>query len=76
MDIVRAFVGLHAFEDAHGPETLVLIENPDAAEDVACGAGGVERDLDVVHLGHGNVIVPHRAASFICARRGRATGPW
>ena len=64
MDVVRALVGLHAFEVAHVPETLVLIEDADTAQDVARGARGVERDLDVVHLGHGNVVVPRCAGVF------------
>ena len=40
------------------PETLVLIENTDSAKHIARGACNIERDRDIVHFGHGNMVVP------------------
>src|SRR4051812_1858410 len=64
VDVVRAFVSFYALEVAHVPETLVLIENADAAQDVARGAGGIESDLDVVHFRHRDVVMLRCAGVF------------
>ncbi len=56
-----AFIGLDAFQVTHVPEALVLVEDTDPAQNVASSPGGVERDLNVVHLSHGNVIMLRRA---------------
>ena len=64
MDVVRTLVGLDALEITHVPETLILVEDADRAEDVARGPSGIERHLDVIHLGHRNVVMPRRAGVF------------
>ncbi len=50
--IWRPLVCLDAFEIAHVTETLVFVEDADAAEEVAGRAGDVERDGHVVTLCH------------------------
>src|SRR4051812_17649030 len=57
VDVVRAFVRGDALEIAHVPEALVLIENADAAEEVASLPRDIERDRDIVHLGHGDLLM-------------------
>ena len=43
VNIMCAFVGFDAFQVAHVPKTLSLVEDADRAEDVPCSAGDVER---------------------------------
>lgn len=41
VDVVRALIGLDALEVTHVPETLILVEDADRAQDVARGASGI-----------------------------------
>jgi len=55
MNIVRALVGEDGFQVAHVAEDGVFVGDAIGAQDVARGAGHVERHLDVIALEHGDV---------------------
>src|SRR4051794_36562588 len=57
VDVVRALVGRDALEIAHVPEALVLVENAHAPENVASLPRHIEGDRDIVHLGHGDLLM-------------------
>ncbi|MEY3262096.1 MAG: hypothetical protein RLZZ620_1147 [Pseudomonadota bacterium] len=56
MNIVGALVGVHRLQVRHVAHHRVLVEDAVGAVDVAGGAGDLQGDVDVVHLGQGDLL--------------------
>src|SRR5258705_4641469 len=56
VDIVRALVGVDGVEIHHVANDGVLVHDAGGAQDVAGQARGVERHLDIVHLGQRDLV--------------------
>src|SRR4029450_10454764 len=59
VDVVRALVGVDRLEIHHVAHDGVLVHDAGGAQDVAGQARGVERHLDIVHLGQRDLLWPH-----------------
>src|SRR6266446_9613533 len=61
VDIVGALVSIDRLEVHHVADDGMLVHDACGAQDVAGHAGAVEGHLDIVHLGHGDLLRPRLA---------------
>src|SRR5882762_5920592 len=55
VDVVGAFIGVHAFQIVHVAHDAVIVDDAVSAENVARLAGNVQGDRNVIHFQHGDV---------------------